>query len=113
MLAIVNFKKDWRIVYEQLKNNLDNYIDKQIVKKLKDIFRIHLFLSDIRKENPHLEYESSSIHVIFNYDVKLRNFCTYNFYSKYITKDFMDLVLENKCEINKNNIIKELKKLKY
>ena len=113
LLAIIKFKKNWRNVYEQLKINLDNYIDKEIVKKVKDIFRIHMFLPDLRKENQHLEFESSSIHQIFSYDVNFRNFCTYNFYSKYITKDFMDLVLGDISGANEgNNIIKEIKEIK-
>ena len=76
LLTIIIFKKNWRSVQEPLKINLDNYIDKEIVKKIKkvkkvkDIFRIHMFLPDLRKENQHLEFESSTIYQIFYYDVK-------------------------------------------
>ena len=90
LLGILQLKKNWKEIYEELKLHLNNYKDEAIVKKVKDIFKIHMFLPDLRKDNAHLEFESSSIHQIFSYDVNFRNFCTYNFYSKYITKDFME-----------------------
>ena len=102
---IFKSKTNWRKTYESLKTHLNNYSDEAIVKKVKDIFKIHMFLPDLRKENAHLEFESSSIHQIFSYDVNFRNFCTYNFYSKYITKEFMDQQLV-KIDGKEENTIK-------
>ena len=113
LLEIIKLKKNWANIFEQLKINLDNYIDKEIVKKVKDIFKIHMFLPDLRKENQHLEFESSTMHQIFCYDINFRNLCTYNFYSKYITKEFLEQVLGKEGETNEQNkIIKEIKILR-
>ena len=106
LLGIVQLKKNWKDIFENLKLHLNNYSKGEIVKKVKDIFRIHMFLPDLRKENAHLEFESSDIHQIFSYDVNFRNFCTYNFYSKYITRDFMEQESGNK---NGANVEKEIK----
>ena len=113
LLAIIQLKKNWQIIFKELKTHLNNYKDEAIVKKVKDIFKIHMFLPDLRKENYHLEFESSSIHQTFSYDINFRNLCTYNFYSKYINKDFMEQILENKTETNEQNKnVKEIKILR-
>ena len=113
LLAYIKLKQNWKKFFEELRTHLNNYNDKSIVKKVKDIFKIHLFLPDLRKENAHLEFESSSIHQTFMYDAYFRNFCTYNFYSKYITKDFMEQVLGIKTEANEQKKLnKEIKILR-
>ena len=113
LLACIKLKQNWKKFYEEIRTHLNNYNDEAIVKKVKDIFKIHLFLPDLRKENAHLEFESSSIHQTFMYDAYFRNFCTYNFYSKYITKDFMEQVLGIKTEANEQKKVnKEIKILR-
>jgi hypothetical protein len=92
--------------------NFRNYSDKTISDKVKDCFRIHMYLPDLRKESKHLEFESSSIHQIVSYDSLFRSNCTYNYYSKYITIDYMLAELKKKNDIINNNDVKTVKILR-
>ena len=82
-------KVNWKNVLKEMWINFKNYKDKKIVEKVRDCFRIHMYLPDLRKENAHLEYEASSSHQMISYDIIFRSACTYNFYSKSITKEYL------------------------
>ena len=75
---------NFKLFLKQLKSELNVYKDNQIGKRIKDFIKIHIFLPDLRKENFTLEFENSSIHELYSYDINQRLIHTYNFYSKYI-----------------------------
>ena len=83
----IKFGKDFKLFLKQIKDSLDVYKDNQIGKRVKDFIKIHIFLPDLRKECFTLEFENSSIHELYCYDINTRLVHTYNFYSKYITFD--------------------------
>ena len=97
-------RTNWKNFLKEIKLHFANYEDEKIKEKVKDCFKIHLFLPDLRKENIHLEYESSSIHQLINYDMNFRLTCTYNYYSKYINKEY----IENGLKILEQEKIKKL-----
>ena len=84
-----NNKTNWKSYLIQFTKDLNNFPEKKIRKKFHDIFRIHLYLLDLRKENYHLEFSNSSIYQTFSYDKKYREICNNTYYSKYINKDYI------------------------
>ena len=81
-----------------------DYSNEDIAKKVKDCFQIHMYLPDLRKEDSYLEFESSSIHQIINYDFKFRNACTFNYYNKFINNEYLlNSINWNKEADNNNN----------
>lgn len=93
----VKNQTNWKNFLKEIKLNFANYKDEKIKGKVKEYFKVHLYLPDLRKENIHLEYESSSIHQLISYDMNFRSACTYNFYSKYINREYIENGL-NKIE---------------
>ena len=89
---------NWQLYLIQLNKHFNNYPEEKIIKKVKNILRIHLYLHDLRKENYHLEFSNSSIYQIFSYDKKNREECTYNFYNKYINEEYIKKQ-DKECEI--------------
>ena len=55
---------------EEINDSIKAYMNQKIKNKVLISFKIHMYLPDLRKENNHLEYESSSINKIFNYSIK-------------------------------------------
>ena len=99
---------DWEKFLKEITLNFRDFKDQKISQKLKDCFRIHMYLPDLRKENKHLEFESSTIHQMACYDMIFRTTCTYNYYSHYITQEYMTQDLKNK----ENKEIKTIKILR-
>ena len=99
-----NSKINWKSFISKIFHHFKNYPDKEISKKVLENFRIHMFLLDLRKENIFLEFQNSSYHQIFCYDKYFRDFCTYNYYDKYINNN--NLLSENGIK-NKIKILKE------
>ncbi len=100
---IFKMEVNWKNILKELWINFKNYKDAKIVEKVRDCFRIHMYLPDLRKENAHLEYESSSIHQMISYDIIFRSACTYNYYSKSITKEYLLTGFEDNKNDNKDN----------
>ena len=80
---------NWKIYYNQIFLHFKIYPDVNISTKFLDAFKIHIYLLDIRKENYHLEFASSTVHQLINYDKKFREKLTYNFYEKYINDNYI------------------------
>ena len=80
---------NWKSFLKEIKNSFKAYKNEKIKNKVLDCFKIHMYLPDLRKENNHLEFESSSIHQIFNYDILFRSTCNSNFYGKHISLEYM------------------------
>ena len=100
----LKFKVSWRLYLHHLIINFGKCEDQYINRKIRDFFRIRIYLPDLRKEIHILEYHNSTIHITRCYDAKINLIHTYNFYSKYITPE---LIL-NKNETNgKINILRE------
>ena len=93
---------NWKNFLKEIIMNFKGYKDKTIAEKVKDFFKIHMYLPDLRKENAQLEYESSSIHQIVSYDMNFRSSCNYNYYSKYISKEYMLYGLQQKKYLHYN-----------
>ena len=89
---------NWKSYLIQLTKDFNNYPDKKITKKFNDIFLIHLYLHDLRKENYHLEFSNSSTYQTFSYDKKFKEFCNYNYYNKYINEEYINKK-GKECEI--------------
>ena len=89
---------NWKLYLIQLTKHFNNYPDKKIIKRFNDIFRVHLYLPDLRNENYHLEFSNSSIYQNFLYDKKFREISIYNFYNKYINEDYINKQ-GKECEI--------------
>ena len=100
---IYKMQTNWKNFLKEIIMNFKGYEDKTIAEKVKDFFKIHMYLPDLRKENYQLEYESSSIHQIVSYDMNFRSSCNYNYYSKYITKEYMLYGLLKKKYLNYND----------
>ena len=95
---------NWKAFYCQILRHFNSYPDKEISKRIKEYFQIHLFLMYLRKENLTLEYKYSSVHQTITFDKNIKDICTYNYYDKFINSDF--LLNEN----NSKNVIKLLRK---
>ena len=95
---------NWKAFYCKILRHFNSYPDKEISKRIKENFQLHLFLMYLRKENLLLEYKHSSIHQTINFDKNIRDVFTYNYYDKYINKNFL---LDDK---NSKNVIKFLRK---
>ena len=83
------FKINWKKYLDKLLINFIVYKEEKIRKKVKDFFRIHIYLPDLRKENYILEFPNSSIIQMRNYDIIINQIHVYNYYSKYITPEFI------------------------
>ena len=100
----LKFKVSWRLYLHHLIINFGKCEDQYINRKIRDFFRIRIYLPDLRKEIHILEYHNSTMHITRCYDNKINLIHTYNFYSKYITPE---LIL-NKNETNgKIKILRE------
>ena len=80
---------NWKKFYYQILRHFNSYPDKEISEKIKEYFKIHLFLMYLRKENRVLEYKNSSVHQTINFDTNIKDICTYNYYDKYINSDYL------------------------
>ena len=85
----LKFEVNWKQYFNHLLTNFGKCEDQNINKKIRDFFRIHIYLPDIRKEIFFLENQNSTIHITRCYDTKINLIHTYNFYSKYITPEFI------------------------
>ena len=108
LLDIFTQTIDWKQFLKEMKDNFRAYNNTKIKAKVLDCFKIHMYLPDLRKENNHLEFESSSISQIFFYDLLFRSTCNSNFYGKHITLEYMtEKKTEEKKEEEKNEKEKE------
>ena len=100
---------NWKNYLKEITLNFRFYEDKIINNKILDCFKIHMYLPDLRKENIYLDFESSSIHQTISYDIYKRNNITDNFFSKYITKEYLLEGFNNKNNNNNKfiNILRE------
>ena len=85
-----NSSVNWKLYLTSMSNHFSIYPDPKISNMVSDFFKIHLYLSDLRKENYNLEYSYSSIHLICSYDINFRNTCIDNFYGHYIDNDYIN-----------------------
>jgi hypothetical protein len=95
---------NWKAFYCKISKHFNSYPDKEISEKIKEYFKIHLFLMYLRKENRVLEYKNSSVHQTIIFDKNIKDIYTYNYYDKYINSDY--LFGEN----GSKNVIKSLRK---
>ena len=99
----LTFSFNWKSFLKEIKNSFKAYTNEKIKNKVLDCFKIHMYLPDLRKENKHLEFESSSIHQTFMYDLLFRSTCNSNFYGKHISLEYMTKKIdEEKKEEQKN-----------
>ena len=94
---------NWKLYLNSISRHFRIYPDQKVANMVFDSLKIHLYLSDLRKENTNLEYSYSSIHQIFSYDVNFREACTYNLYNNYIDNDYLN---------NKGNNCKQIQILR-
>ena len=104
----IDFEVDWKLFLKHFRFQFAQCKDQEIRKRVHDFFKIHIYLPDLRKECFHLEFEKSSIHELFSYDINSRLIHTYHYYSKYINFENLILHPENKCKVK---ILRE--KLKF
>ena len=101
----IKFGKNFKLFLKEIIDGLDVYKESKIGKRIADFFKIHIFLPDLRKECFTLEYENSSIHMLYCYDINLRLLNTYNFYSKYIRVE--DIILHHNEKPKPIRILRE------
>ena len=94
---------NWNLYLNQISKLFKLYPDPKISKSVFDFFKIHLYLSDLRKENNNLEYSFSSSHMLFSYDANFRETCKRNYYENYINNNYI---------INKGKGCKQIQVLK-
>ena len=109
---LLKFRINWKNFMKEITLNFRNYNDKTISNKVKDCFRIHMYLPDLRKEEKELEFESSSCHLIASYEMLFKNTWTYNYYSKFITIDYLLNGLKKGKDIINNKDVTTIKILK-
>ena len=109
---LLKFRINWKNFLKEITINFRNYSDKTISNKVKDCFRIHMYLPDLRKDEKELEFESSTSHQLQCYESLFRNKCTYNYYSKFITIDYILNGLEKGKDILNNTDVNNIKILK-
>ena len=97
------FCVDMKLFLKQFLIHFGKY-KKEISARVQDFFRIHIYLPDLRKEIFNLEYENSSINMLFHYDINSRLIHTYNYYSKYIN---FENVIQNSDKKNQIKILRE------
>ena len=85
----LQFKTNWRSELIELNINFSVCKEEKIRKKLRDFFRIHIYLPDLRKECFVLEFPNSTIHVLKCYDIHVNLIHIYNYYSKYFTPELI------------------------
>ena len=83
------FKANWKYFLNQLYINFNACKDEKARKRIKDFFLIHIFLPALRKECQVLEYPNSTVIQTRNYDISINQMHAYNFYSKYITPEYI------------------------
>ena len=98
------FSYDWKTLFIKLRKAFKRYNDDKIKKRVLDFFKVHIYLPDIRKEIFMLEFECSSIHQTYNYDIITRLVYTYNYYSKYTTYNY---ILSQSKEVGQIKILRE------
>ena len=76
-------KNNWKKILKELEINLNNFSDKKVSNIIYELFKNHLYLSDIRKDNKFLEYENSDFHQNHCYDWFQRISFLVNYYKKY------------------------------
>ena len=94
---------NWNLYLNQILGHFQMFPDKNITKRVIKYLKIHLYLSDLRKENCFLEFSDSSIHLLISYDIISKDVFTYNYYGKFINDDYINNH-GNGCEIK---ILKE------
>ena len=83
------FKANWKYFLNQLYINFNACKDEKARKRIKDFFLIHIFLPALRKDHLILEYPYSTVLQSRNYDIPINQMHVYNFYSKYITPEYI------------------------
>ena len=89
-LFLDNYKKggnNWKNILKNLYLNSQIYTDKEINDDVYNSFNVHCYMPYPRIENKILEYEFSTLHQIFCYDINKNNIITNNYYDKYYKND--------------------------
>ena len=100
----LRLKTNWKRYLIELNITFSKCKNEMIKKKIRDFFRIHIYLPDLRKECFVLEFPNSTIHQIKSYDINTNLIHTYNYYSKYFTPE---LILNNNNDKGKIIILRE------
>ena len=90
---------NWRLYLSQIIKHFKEYPDIEISKKVLDVFKSKLYLSDLRKNNSYLENSNSSIHQTYSYDWKLKEICNSNYYGHFINNNYIQNEGKNCQEI--------------
>ena len=85
----LKFDANFQDILSDLKKSFFNFKDDLIKQRTLDFIKVHIYLPDIRKEIFMLEFENSTTNQIINYDIVTREVLTYNYYSKYITFNYI------------------------
>ena len=80
---------NWKLYLSQITRHFKLYPDEKISNIVLKTFQVHLFLPELRKSNPILEQNNSSIHQLFSYDQKFMENCLQNYYDKYINANYI------------------------
>ena len=89
-LFLDNYKKsgnNWKNILKDLYLNSHIYTDKEINDDVYNSFNVHCYLPYSRVENKITEYEFSTLHQIFCYDINKNNIINSNYYDKYYKND--------------------------
>ena len=81
---------NWKSFLFQLAKHFKDYPNKNILKKVKDNFRIYLYLPDLRHDNLYLKFPNSSLYQSFLYIKVHDEIYQYSHYDKYINKDYIN-----------------------
>ena len=106
--AIINININYEDEMKKLKNLNDKMelLDKNISKSLDFIYKYHIYLPDLRKNNRFLEYNNSSIFMDKLYDYKKSQKWEKNYYNKQITEKYI-------FDFTGNSTIKPLREKQY
>ena len=94
-------KNNWKIIFQKLKQNSENFTKKEIIDEIYKCFKMHCYMPYQRKENKIIEYENSTLHQIICYDMNKNDF---------INKKYYDKFSNNKNEKYEKNKIEPLRK---
>jgi hypothetical protein len=85
-------KNNWKNILKKIYINSQIYPDKIITDEIYNSFNCHYYMPYQRMENKILEYEYSTMHQTFCYDIQKNNFITSNYYNKYFEDDKNDKI---------------------
>ena len=80
-------KNNWKKILKELYNNSKRFSDTNISQEIYNDLKLHCYLPYQRIQNNIVEYEFSSLHQTFCYDIKRNYLINKNYYDKFFCND--------------------------